>query len=90
MMGYQLDYPIVSEITLTKGWNEAAAQSVPASKYHVPAKVNSTQTLMATYKPMTRFDQPQQAKKVAGSVMTAEKALKNMEKTVERLYKQNR
>jgi hypothetical protein len=39
---------------------------------------------------MTRFDQPQQAKKVSGSVMTAEKALKNMEKTVERLYKQNR
>ena len=80
MMGYQLDYPIVSEITLTRGWNEATAQAVSASKYHVPAKVGTTQTLPATYKPMTRFDKPQQVNRIDGSVMTAEKALKNMEK----------
>ena len=87
MMGYQLDYPVVSEITLTRGWNEAAAQAVSASKYYVPAKVGSIQKLEKTYKQMTRFDKPQQANKVNGSVMTGEKAMKNIEKMVDRLYK---
>lgn len=90
LMGYQIDYPVVSEITLTRGWNEASAQAVSASKYYAPAKVGTTQKMNKTYKQMTRFDKPQQANKVNGSVMTREKALKNMEKMVERLYKQER
>ena len=87
LMGYQLDYPIVSEITLTKGWNGNTAKTYAASKYYVPAKVGTTQVMNKSYKPMTRFDKPEQVKRVSGSVMTKEKALKNMEKTVERLYK---
>ena len=89
-MGYQLDYPIVSEITLTKGVSETSVQAAPASKYYVPAKVGSVQKLDKTYKQMTRFDKPKQATKVNGSIMTKEKALKNMEKMAERLYKQEK
>ena len=89
-MGYQIDYPVVSEITLTRGWNEASAQAVSASKYYAPAKVGTVQKMDKTYKQMTRFDKPQQVNKVNGNVMTREKALKNMEKMVERLYKQER
>lgn len=78
---YILEHPIISEITLTKGWNEASRSSVAFGS--VPASVDpigDVPTLV--YKSMTRFEKPVATRKITREVMNVEKMNANMKEYV--------
>ena len=74
---YMLDYPVVSDVVLTKG-HTAAKTSVRAAK---SVSVDpQTEELNVSHKHYTRFEKP--AKKVKMQVMTQEKAHANYDKYI--------
>lgn len=79
---YILDYPIISEVKLTKGWNETPTKSssMPKASYSDVDPVTNAPSV--TYKSMTRFDEPVKTRKIEGEIMTLEKMNINMEKYV--------
>ena len=74
---YMLDYPIVSDVVLTKGHTAAKTSVRAAKKVSVDPQ---TEELNVSHKHYTRFDKP--AKKVKMQVMTQEKAHANYEKYI--------
>jgi hypothetical protein len=80
-----LDYPVVSDVVLTKG-HTAAKTSVRAAK---SVSVDpQTKELNVVHKHYTRFEKP--AKKVKMQVMTQEKAHENYAKYIRLMEKRNR
>ena len=86
--GYILDYPIISEVKLTKGWDEAkSAKSVKANVPH--ANVDPVGSVPSvTYKSMTRFEKPVNMRRVEREVMTVEKMNANMDQYVKEYLNQ--
>ena len=84
---YMLDYPIVSDIVLTKG--HAASESAIKA-----AKKVSVQSMNAEFnfahKHMTRFDAPVKRERVTMEVMTQEKAHANYQKYFRLMEKKNK
>ena len=76
---YMLDYPIVSEVVLTKGAT-AAVTSLKAAKNVSVKPVNAE--LNISHKHYTRFDKPVQREKVKMEIMTQEKAHANYAKYI--------
>ena len=74
---YYLEYPIVSDVTLTKGITKSAVGSLPPQK-NVSVDPLASE-LKVVHKQHTRFEKPVERKKVSMEVMTLEKAKKNVE-----------
>ena len=72
-----LDYPIVSEVVLTKGHTPASTAVRAAKNVSVDPQ---TAELNISHKQYTRFDKP--AKRVKMEVMTQEKAHANYDKYI--------
>lgn len=79
---YYLEYPIVSDVTLTKGITKSAVGSLPPQK-NVSVDPLSSE-LKIVHKQHTRFEKPVERKKVEVEVMTLEKVQKNLEKYIQK------
>ena len=89
---YILEKPIVSEIVLTKGWDDAELPDQPATRSAVPsAKVSPVKAVdFVRYTEMSDFKSVRIPKKVKGEVMTLEKVHQNFEKFREEQLKRMR
>ena len=89
---YILDYPIISDVKLTKGWTETSSSKVSAKSAAPSVSVNPVGDVpVIVYKSMTRFeDNPVQVRKVEADVMTVEKMNSNMERYVKEYLNQNK
>ena len=79
---YYLEYPIVSDVTLTKGITKSAVGSLPPQK-NVSVDPLASE-LKVVHKQHTRFEKPVERKKVEVEVMTLEKVQKNLEKYIQK------
>ena len=89
---YILDYPIISDVKLTKGWTETSSSKVSAKSAAPSVSVDPVGDVpVIVYKSMTRFeDNPVQVRKVEADVMTVEKMNSNMERYVKEYLNQNK
>ena len=89
---YILDYPIISDVKLTKGWTETSSSKVSAKSAAPSVSVDPVGDVpVIVYKSMTRFeDNPVQVRKVEADVMTVEKMNNNMERYVKEYLNQNK
>ena len=89
---YLTDVMVVSDIVLTKGWNENATKSasMPAVKsasktYNKPAG----ETPAFAYKSLTRFDKPVKKTQVTTKVATEQSVMERLDKFGQKLKSQN-
>ena len=83
-----LENPIISEITLTRGWSgsDNKQSSVAVSSGSVDVKGDFPKT---AYKSRSRMVEPVKLEKISGTVVTPEQFKANADKLVERIYMQN-
>ena len=80
---YILDYPIISDVVLTRGITKSAMGTSAPQKNVSVTPLNDE--LNISYKQHTRFEKPVERKTVEMEVMTMEKVQKNLEKYIQRL-----
>lgn len=89
LTGYTMSHMIVSDVVLTRGWEEPAVQAVRASSAVKTRLDAAHKTASFGYKQMTRFKKPVERTKIKGSVTTGAKAMEKMEKLSEKLFNSN-
>ena len=79
---YMLDYPIISDVTLTKGTTKSVVGARLPQRNVSVSPVNAE--LNISYKQHTRFEKPVERKTVEMEVATMERVQKNLEKYIDR------
>lgn len=79
---YMLDYPIISDVVLTKGITKSAVGTCPPQRNVAVTPVNGE--LNISYKQHTRFEKPVERKNIEMEIMTLEKVQKNLEKYIQK------
>ncbi len=89
--GYVTDVMVVSEIVLTRGWNENAVKfEAPVGKSQAKSfSKPSGEAPSFSYKSLTRFDKPVQKTTVKGKVATEASVMERLDKFGEMLKNQN-
>lgn len=91
MMMTILEYPVVSEVVLTRGWTDPvepkAASVRKASAASVDAKGDFP---VKTYKQRTSLESAPQLKTIEGTITTVEQFREKADKLIEMKYKQNK
>ena len=75
---YLLNYPIVSEVVLTRGHSAAAKPAVRKSSARKSAVAPATKALEISHKPMTRLEKPAKVSKIKMDLVTVDQARSNM------------
>lgn len=87
--GYIMSDMIISDVVLTRGWEEPAVQAVRANA-PVNARLQAAHEVSSFgYKQMTRFKKQIEATRIQGKVTTGAMAHEKMEKLSEKLFNSN-
>lgn len=86
----QIIRPIISEITLKRGWTETKAFNAPSSSrrnYVEKPELSSEDCTPVVWKSMTEFEEPVKVRKVEPSIVTMEQVEKALEKYSSRYHR---